>query len=63
MSHCTVKILSQIEFKSERNLQRLQSCIFVKKNNNAPSFSLDLPEAHQPFETPNIECFAKKVSG
>ena len=31
-------------------------------NNNAPSFSLDLPEAHLPCETPNMEYFAKIVN-
>ena len=37
--------------------------IFCEINNNAPSFSLDLPEAHLPCETPDMECFAKIVNG
>ena len=32
-------------------------------NNNALSFSLDLPEAHLLFETPSMASFAKIVNG
>ena len=32
-------------------------------NNNAVSFSLDLREAHLPFETPSMASFAKIVNG
>ena len=35
---------------------------FFEINYNAPSFSLDLPEAHLPCETRNTECFACKNS-
>ena len=36
---------------------------FYKINDNAPSFSLVLPEVHLTCEAPNMECFAKIVHG
>ena len=36
--------------------------IFCEINNNALSFSVDLPVAHLPCETPNMECFAKLIN-
>ena len=38
------------------------SPVFCEINNNVPSFSKDLPEAHLPCQTPNMECFAKIVN-
>ena len=63
--HCIGESIYDVNIKLNLKVQKIcRDCSpdFLW-NDNAPIFSLDLPEAYLPFETPNIECFAKIVSG
>ena len=51
-----IKIKLNLKVEESAEIAVLICC---EINNNAPSFSLDLPEAHLTFEAPTRKCFQK----